>query len=57
MRVGIFFAMTKAHAVLRNQGAERVQHVARHIGIGILVHRQTSRRVLHIEHDDALARA
>ena len=42
--VGVFFAMAKVHAVLRNQSAEGVQHVARHIWIGILVNGQASRR-------------
>src|SRR5258706_3265926 len=57
MRVGILFPMTKAHAVLGNQSPEQVQHVTRHIRIGILVYGQTRRRMLDIEDNDALTRA
>ena len=37
VRVGIFLAVAKVHAVLGNQSAEGVQHVARHVGVGILI--------------------
>ena len=57
MSVGVFFAMMKTHPVLRNQSSERVQHVARHVGIGILVHCQTGGRMLDIKDHNALARA
>ena len=49
--------MSKAHPVLRNQRAERVKHVARHVGIGILINSQASRRVLHVEHNHTFALA
>ena len=51
VRIGIFFAMAKAHSVLRNQGAESVQHVARDVRIGIFVYRQTRCGVLHVQHN------
>src|SRR5207244_3661823 len=36
--VGILFAVAKAHAVLRDQSAQCMKHVARHVRIGVLVH-------------------
>ena len=55
--VGIFFAVVKAHAMLRDQGAQRMQHVTRHVRIGILIDRQPCRRVLHVKHHDTFLRA
>src|SRR5437867_845679 len=46
VRVGIFFAVTKAHPMLRNQSAESVQHIPRHIRIGILIYGQAGGGVL-----------
>ena len=57
VRVGILFAVAKAHAVLRNQRAQRVQHVARHVGIGVFVDRETGGGVLDVEDDDAFLNA
>ena len=53
MSVGVFLAVTKTHPVLRNQRAERVKHVARHIRIGVLVDSEAGGRVLHVEYNHA----
>ena len=53
VRVGILFAVTEVHAVLRNERAERVQHVARHIRIGVFVDGETGGGVLDVKDDDA----
>jgi len=55
--VGILLAMTKAHTVLRNQGAECVQHVPRHIRIGVLVDGEARGGVLHVQHNHTFASA
>src|SRR5438876_1256754 len=52
VRVRVFFAVMKAHAMLRNQSAEDVQHIPRHVRLGILVYRETGGGVLHVEHND-----
>src|SRR6266516_5174640 len=54
MRVRVFFAVTKVHTMLRNQSAQSVQHIPRHIWIGILVYGQAGGCMLHIEHNNTL---
>src|SRR6476646_9376944 len=57
MCVGVFFAVMKAHAVLGNEGAQGVKHVARHIGIGVFVDSESGGGVLREKQDDALTHA
>src|SRR6266581_8761378 len=54
--IRIFFAMTKAHAMLWNQSSEGVQHIARHVRVGVLVDGESRSGVLHVENDDAFLR-
>jgi predicted molibdopterin-dependent oxidoreductase YjgC len=49
--VGILFAVAEAHAVLRNQRAQSVKHVSRHVGVGVLVDCEARGGVLYIEHN------
>ena len=51
MSIGILFAVTKAHPMLWNNGAQEVQHVTRHVWVSVFIHRQSGRGVLHIQHD------
>ena len=57
VRIGVLFAVAKAHAVLRNQRAERVQHVARHVGVGVFVDGESGGGVLDVENDNAFLNA
>src|SRR5687767_5464868 len=41
--------------MLRNESAEGMQHVSRHVRVSVFVHRETGSRVLHIKHDYAFA--
>ena len=53
MSVRILFTMPEAHTVLRDQSAQQVQHVSGHIRICILVHSQSGRSVLQLQHHHA----
>ena len=57
MRVGVFLAVTETHSMLRDQSSERVEHIARDVGIGVLVDRETGGRVLNVQHNHAFALA
>src|SRR5438067_2955310 len=57
VRVGVLLAVAEAHAVLRDERAQGVEHVARNVRVGVLVDRQARGRVAHVEVADAFARA
>ena len=49
MRVGVFFAVPKTHAMLRNQSTQQMKHVTWNVRVGILVDRESRGGVLHVE--------
>ncbi len=55
VRVGVFFAVAEAHAVLGDERAQVLEHVARHVGVGVLVDGETGGGVLREEDADACA--
>src|SRR2546421_13111943 len=57
VRVGVLFRMAEAHAVLRQERAQGVEHVAGNVGVCVLVDREARGRVSNVERADALSRA
>ena len=57
MRVGIMLEMAKAFVVLRNRVFQKQQKIVFHIRVGILVDRQTARRMLREQHAHAVGRS
>src|SRR5437763_5269304 len=57
VRVGVLFGVSEAHAVLGQECAKGMEHVARNVGVCVLVDCEARGRVSNVESADAVARA
>lgn len=56
MRIGIFFNVFECFAILRDQLAQKAEHIAFHIGIGVFIHRKAAGRMLYEQEKNTFAR-